>query len=111
MSSGCREIFACERHEIERSAGTLLKMIHPDDWEDFQHHLGESLSSPSARHWEGRIVLRSGEQKWIEVASHPERQENGDVIWNEFLRDVSERKESEEMLRLAQSATSRNQSS
>jgi len=103
-SNGCREIFACERHEIERRAGTLLEMIHKDDWDDFQRTLEQSLNSFSARHWEGRIVLRSGEQKWIEIVSHPERQENGDVIWDGLIRDVSERKDSEEMLRLLESA-------
>ena len=42
------------------------------------------------------MIVKSGTIKWFQGASRPERQANGDILWDGFLMDITERKRAEE---------------
>ena len=99
VSEGCREIYGLEPAEIERDAGRIIDIIHPDDRPAFDRSVDVSAATLAPWKWEGRIVLPSGEQKWLQGASRPERQENGDIVWDGLLMDITERKRAEHVAR------------
>ena len=82
-----------------------LKPIHPDDLnallklnqEKFNR---ERFQQPQPFGWDGRAVVR-GAVKWIHIESSPVPQENGDVLWNGIVTDITERRRVEEALRQA----------
>ncbi len=98
VSEGSRELYGLETQDIHRDAALVIDMIHPEDRPGFDRSVEASAAALSPWKWEGRITLRSGEQKWLRGASRPERQPNGDILWDGLLMDVTEHKRTEEAL-------------
>ncbi|HEY9743541.1 MAG TPA: PAS domain S-box protein [Coleofasciculaceae cyanobacterium] len=101
VSPSCREIYEVEAQEIQADANVLISMIHPEDLEDFNHSIALSIETLRSWYWEGRFILPSGQLKWVQAASIPELQANGDILWDGLLMDITVRKQGEEALRQA----------
>ena len=101
VSEGCRDIYGLEPREVEADATLLTRLILPEDSESFSSSVAESARTLSPWKWIGRIALPSGEQKWIEGASRPKREENGDILWDGLLLDATQRKAAEAALQSA----------
>lgn len=91
VSESCRELFGMEPHEIMRDANVLRDIIHPDDGHRFYRSVADPAKSPSPWGWEGQGTI-SGEERWIRGISRPERQANGDILWDGLITDITERK-------------------
>ena len=98
VSSGVREICALEPREIQQNPEVLFNLIHTDDRVSFQRSVVRSLKTLQPWRWEGRISLPSREVKWIQAASRPELQPNGDILWDGVLIDICDRKQAEAVL-------------
>ena len=98
VSEGSRELYGLEPRDVCRDAALVVDTIHPDDRPGFDRSVAASAATLSPWKWEGRFVLRSGEQKWLRGASRPELRPNGDILWDGLLMDVTERKRTEEAL-------------
>jgi diguanylate cyclase (GGDEF)-like protein/PAS domain S-box-containing protein len=97
-SDGCREFFGLEPDDLRTDAQVLIRLIHPDDMLDFQMSVDQSARSLRPWRWEGRFILPTGEEKWIQGASRPELQPNGDILWDGLLMDITDRRRAEEAL-------------
>jgi PAS domain S-box-containing protein len=97
-SDGCREFFGLEPDDLRIDAQVLIRLIHPDDMLDFQMSVDQSARSLRPWRWEGRFILPTGEEKWIQGASRPELQPNGDILWDGLLMDITDRRRAEEAL-------------
>jgi PAS domain S-box-containing protein len=97
VSSGSREIFEVEPEQLQRDA-TLLRN-HPED--DAEMIASILLSAETLQDWEyeWRILLPSGEVKWLQGFSRPKRQADGSILWDGCVIDISNRKRIEESLR------------
>ena len=100
VSDSCREIFDLDPGEIQLDANRFLDTMHPDDRENFYQVLKKAAESLAPCAWEGRIVV-SGEEKWFQAISRPQRQTGGEIMWDGLLIDITERKKMEESQRLA----------
>ncbi|MFA6363895.1 PAS domain S-box protein [Methanoregula sp.] len=82
-----------------------LRPIHPDDLnalltlnrETFAH---ERSPQPHSFEWNGRVIT-GGATRWIHIESLPVPQENGDVLWDGIVTDITERKRAEDALQQA----------
>lgn len=99
VSSGCRELYELEPCVLENSATVAIEMLHPDDTLSFQESVALSAKTLEPWRWEGRLMLPGDRIKWMSGASRPEKKENGDIIWDGVLIDISDRKLVEESLR------------
>ena len=95
ISAGCYRLWEIEAEEVEESAKILWDMIHPDDLPAMYASVMESALNLQPWFWKWRIITRSGQVKWLESAGRPERNSNGDVIWDTLILDVSARKQAE----------------
>ncbi len=50
--------------------------------------------------WEGPIRRKNGEVRWLHIESQPSILENGDILWDGIQYDITERRQSEEALRI-----------
>ncbi len=99
MSPGCWDFFEIEAKLIEENAQVLINLIHPDDFPNFSRSVAISAETLEPWHWEGRFINPSGKVIWIEGHSRPEKQENGDILWDGLLIEITERKMAQEALR------------
>jgi PAS domain S-box-containing protein len=81
--------------EVKRSADPMHDRIHPADRIVFERLMNESFATLSPKRWEGRYYNGKGEQGWAELIARPSRLENGDMVWDGFIMDISGRKRAE----------------
>ena len=101
VSDGCRDISELEPSAIMEDAQAIIRIIHPEDQPSFQDTMALSARTLQPWHWEGRFVLPTGQQKWVQGASRPERQPDGSIVWDGLLMDITDRKAAQEALQRA----------
>jgi polar amino acid transport system substrate-binding protein len=74
-------------------------MVHPDDLEVLKAQISESVHTRLPYSFEGRIVTKSGEVKWIQASTSPELLSTDDVLWNSILTDITALKSAEEKIK------------
>lgn len=99
MSPNCEEIWEVTADDVERDAAILWQIIHPDDLMKVRQSVAESAVDLQPWFCEWRITTPSGCQKWLRGAGRPERQANGDVVWDSIVSDASDLKYTEQALR------------
>jgi len=98
LSPSTQEILGYPREYLMEDVGRFWEIIHPDDREmlrvDDRTFNGEFYSS------EVRIIWPSGEVRWIRFRSRPvSGNEDGFLIWNGCIVDISDLKQKMEKLR------------
>jgi PAS domain S-box-containing protein len=107
VSGGCWELFELRAAEIQFDPHLLGNLLHPDDREMFAHSLNDSAANLRPWQWQGRFILHSGKEKWVQGAARPERQADGDILLDGLLMDITERKRIEETVRQAKEEAER----
>ncbi len=85
------EMIALPINEIMQDSKTVVRLIHPDEWNEFLIKNKEALHQKTLLDWEGKIIV-NGEVKWMHVISKPEMQIDGEVLWHGLLIDTTETK-------------------
>ncbi|AVH65804.1 sensor histidine kinase [Nostoc sp. 'Peltigera membranacea cyanobiont' N6] len=98
VSSGCEYLYEVEPEALQADFLVIYNLIHPQDMKAFTESIAVCCNTVTPWHWEGRIITPSGKLKWIQGTSQPERQEEGAVLWNGFVLDITDRKQAEEKL-------------
>ncbi len=75
----------------QREVG-LRSLVHPDDKADYHRVQDLALDSDSDWSWQGRILTRQGQQRWAEIKAITRRLEDGTVVWDGIVWDISESK-------------------
>ena len=99
ISPGVRELTGIAAEEVMARPELLTEIIHPDDKSSFDNSVAASSASllPCDRQY--RIVLKSGEVKWVQDSARFSKNENGDIIIDGVALDISDRKQAESALR------------
>ncbi|MCC3408053.1 MAG: EAL domain-containing protein [Microcoleus sp. PH2017_10_PVI_O_A] len=99
ISPGVREVTGIAPEEVMARPELLTQIIHPEDKSSFDSSVAASSASllPCDRQY--RIVLNSGEVKWVQDSARFSKNENGDVIVDGVALDISDRKQAESALR------------
>jgi|GEM_PF-438202 len=98
----CKLLEISEKEIIENSQ-LFLDCIHADDLESFLCLKRESQQTLNTLFWEGRIVKRNKSIAWHHIEAHPTLLGNGNILWDGIQYDVTDRKLSEEQLRITAS--------
>jgi PAS domain S-box-containing protein len=101
ISGGCQELFELTASEIMNDGDSVISLIHPSDRDSFERAVTASASTLQPKKWQGRLVLASGEIKWVQSASRPQKA-NGSIIWDGLLMDISDRISAEAELQKSQ---------
>ncbi|MFA7382934.1 MAG: EAL domain-containing protein [Desulfurivibrionaceae bacterium] len=82
---------------IRRDPWALLSRLHPEESKAFAHQFDDAKASLSPFSWEGR--LRDGlPVRWLRIEAMPTVLDNGDILWEGILYDISAGKLREEEL-------------
>jgi diguanylate cyclase (GGDEF)-like protein/PAS domain S-box-containing protein len=103
MSSRCHEIWGISADAVIADASQLWHLVHPDDVAPMRAAVYHSARSLTPWHYEWRIRTPQGEAKWLQASAVPQAHPNGDVIWDGFVFDITERQKTELALRQSES--------
>ncbi len=93
------EILQVDKDAFLKNAGIIAQLIHEDDKAGFSEANVASNLNITPFNWEGRFVI-DGRISWISMRSVPLDVDNNEIIWTGTLEDITERKLTEEQLRL-----------
>jgi PAS domain S-box-containing protein len=95
VSPRCRDIYELEPEDLLRDFGLVWATIHPEDRERVRQVNLNSAQQLERFDIEFRLLPPSVCLRWIRAISQPNKQANGDTIWDGFVLDISDRKQTE----------------
>jgi PAS domain S-box-containing protein len=98
VSAGCKQVFEVEPEKLQQNSAILDELIYPEDYAAFTESIAISADTLLPWLWEGRVITSTGKLKWVRTIGRPEKQANGDIIWDGLIIDVSDKKLAEAQL-------------
>ncbi len=99
MSPGCYDLWEVEAEAVVKDTQILWELVHPDDQPTMYESVRHSARTLQPWSWRWRITTPSGKIKWLEASGCPERHENGDIVWDTLIMDISDRIKAEHKLK------------
>ncbi|MGB8701634.1 MAG: PAS domain-containing protein, partial [Thermosynechococcaceae cyanobacterium] len=99
VSPQCKAIYELSPQEMMQDTSAVWKMMHPDDVALIHQANARSIQTLEPFDAYFRLTPPSGRLKWIHTKSSPERQTNGDLVFDGLVMDVSDHKAVEAVLR------------
>ncbi len=98
ISPRFRDLYELEPEPVMDNAENLWTLIIPEDIARLKASI--AIAARSLQPWSAqyRIITPNGRLKWIEALSSPELQPNGDIIWDGFVIEITDRKLAETAL-------------
>ncbi|WP_203298845.1 EAL domain-containing protein [Marinobacter sediminum] len=93
-SDAIESVHGVTADEVKHNADRIFQLVHRDDLEKLTLSIQQSAQTLSVWKHEYRICLNEGEH-WLQGNAIPERLEDGSVLWNGFITDVTEKKQAE----------------
>ncbi len=92
-SPRCEEILGITVETLMQGGGTIWHLIHPEDVVGLREDMIQCVRHRWPTFWsEYRIITPSGQQKWLQDRAQATFLDNGDVIWDGLIEDISDRK-------------------
>jgi PAS domain S-box-containing protein len=95
MSPASRQIFESEPEYVMQNPAFVIDVIHSEDRQNYDESVIISAQTLQPFQWEGRMILPSGKIRWFQIISRPEAKENGDILWDGIITDITDRKQAE----------------
>ncbi len=99
VSPGCYELYELKPEQIQQDVKNSFEKIHPDDLPILKETIAVSAQTLEPWKQEWRITTLSGKLKWVKGHSKPEKQANGDIVWDGMVMDITELKQAEDALK------------
>ena len=98
ISPQIKALYGIEPQEIMRNSSLIWSMIHPDDLEGFQNSVRQAGDALETWTYEWRAVFPSGDIKWVKGISQPTHLEDGSLLWDGIMLDITARKQAEAVI-------------
>jgi PAS domain S-box-containing protein len=102
IGGGYVELLGFDRESAREGHADLTRVTHADDLETFRAQLERSARDLTFVEIELRMLLPSGEVRWMHSRSQPRRQDDGSIVWDAIAVDVTERRRLEQRERETQ---------
>lgn len=92
ISEGSESLVGFSPARLRQHDVGLRSLVHPDDRADYHRVQDAAVDSDRDWSWQGRILTREGMQRWAEIKAITRRLEDGTVVWDGIVWDISESK-------------------
>uniref|UniRef100_B8HV59 histidine kinase n=1 Tax=Cyanothece sp. (strain PCC 7425 / ATCC 29141) TaxID=395961 RepID=B8HV59_CYAP4 len=99
ISAAVQTIYEVSQADALADARLILQQTHPEDRVGYREAGRKSAENLTLFSHEWRIITPSGQLKWLQANSQPERRSNGAVAWYGVIQDISDRKVIENSLK------------
>lgn len=99
VSSGVKNLLGLDPQDIQEDPESILSVMHPEEQGRARNFLSKAFSYHTP--WETifRVQPRGGEKvTWIQASARPSPDEEGQILWNGVLMDITRLKEAESRL-------------
>jgi PAS domain S-box-containing protein len=96
ISPYCEKILETSREELLGGIQPMISHVNPNDQDSFLQRYNHCLVHNEKFKWEGRIIIPSGNTKWIDTEADPTKMEDGRVVWVGLVTDITDKKEIEQ---------------
>lgn len=100
LSDNVQLLHGITLQEVMSDAGLLYNQILVSDRARFDREEELAIKTLSKFETEVRIVNRKGEERWVQLVSHPTKMPDGSISFSGIESDITERKNSEEQILL-----------
>ncbi|PAX52641.1 sensor histidine kinase [Brunnivagina elsteri] len=101
-SSGCHELCELQLEVIQNDFNILLNLLRSQDIHTFIELVTVSSITLAPWCWQGEILTLSSKNKWVQISVHPQKQANGDILWEGLVMDITKHKLTEDNLRASE---------
>ena len=98
VSEAARTIFGVEPEAALRDPEALLGLVHPDEIDELRQRAQAAAAAGGDFRWEGRVILATGEERFIDVVARDQRAADGSLLSDGLIVDVTERRRTEQQL-------------
>ncbi|MEE3716024.1 transporter substrate-binding protein [Tumidithrix elongata RA019] len=102
ISPRTQDIFGLSSTEVMEHLEWVFDMAHPEDRAALNEIVMRSAEELTPFDHEYRSSSLFPNIKWVRIFSQPHRTENGDVVWDGVIVDITQQKHNEELLRQAE---------
>ena len=95
IGARCREYLGVEPEEILEDAGVFWRLLEPEDLEQAEEKVARSARTLERYDIEYRVSVPGQGIRWYNDIGQPQRQPNGDIVWDGVMLDVTDRREVE----------------
>ena len=93
VSEGGRSLLGFEPLDLKQNPTLFQNILYPNDRASFQQSMRTSADKLTLWNWEGRIVIaKNGKIKWVNMRCTPRKLDNGDILWEGFMTNISQSK-------------------
>jgi len=92
ISEGSEKLVGFPAATLLQPGRGIRSLVHGDDLADYHQSQLAALEADRDWHWQGRILTREGEQRWADIKAIARRLEDGLVVWDGIVWDISESK-------------------
>jgi PAS domain S-box-containing protein len=96
VNDAVRDLFGVEPDALMRDAQVLFDMLHPEDKPRVMASLERSARELVPWRETYRVVLPTGEARWLSVEAIAQREPDGCVVWHGFTTDVTQKRADEQ---------------
>ena len=98
MSDAVQRIVGIRPDILIQDARKTFDFVHPDDHKGFLISIEESARSMTMWGHEFRVITPDKRTLWLKGSSNPSLLDDGGILWNGVLLDITERKQAERLL-------------
>lgn len=92
----CLSIYEVAPEVIQQDAQVLWNMTYAEDQQALEMSIQRSGETLQPWNMQWRVIPPSGHLKWVEGIAKPTRLEDGSIVWDGVLLDITDRKKLEE---------------
>lgn len=99
MSEGVFDVLGIDAKSAMENPSQLIEIIHSDDRKRYFDGVERSAETLEQLDIEFRITQPAGAKRWVRGVSRPRKQQNGAIVWDALMFDITARKQTEIALR------------
>lgn len=95
VSEGSEALVGYTPAAIQQPGMGLRNLVHPEDRADYHRVQDLALANDQDWSWQGRVLTRTGEQRWADIKASSRRLGDGRVVWDGIVWDITQGKRAE----------------
>jgi len=97
LSENIVKMYSLPRQAVLEDISLFWQMVHPSDCQKLREAIQISLGNRTSLLVDYRLIAADGKLKWIQEKSQPSYRDNGEIVWDGVMLDITELKEQQEL--------------